>query len=116
MKKRTKIISTIGPASCSSSMINKMIVGGTDVFRINLSHSTIADAKKILNILKNESIKAKRPVASLLDLQGQKIRIGSFSKKKNIHLKSSTKFTLNGSLPLDKGTSKEVGISNKSLA
>ena len=36
--------------------------------------------------------------------------------KKNIHLKSSTKFTLNGSLPLDKGTSKEVGISYKSLA
>ena len=116
MKKRTKIISTIGPASCSSSMINKMIVGGTDVFRINLSHSTIADAKKILNILKNESIKAKRPVASLLDLQGQKIRIGSFTNKKDIHLKSSTKFTLNGSLPLDKGTSKEVGISYKSLA
>ena len=116
MKKRTKIISTIGPASCSSSMINKMIVGGTDVFRINLSHSTIADAKKILNILKNESIKAKRPVASLLDLQGQKIRIGSFANKKDIHLKSSTKFTLNGSLPLDKGTSKEVGISYKSLA
>ena len=83
MKKRTKIIATIGPASCSSSMINKMIVGGTDVFRINLSHATIDDAKKILNILKNESIKAKRPVASLLDLQGQKIRIGSFANKKN---------------------------------
>ena len=82
MKKRTKIIATIGPASCSPSMINKMIVGGTDVFRINLSHSTIDDAKKILSILKDESIKAKRPVASLLDLQGQKIRIGSFSKKK----------------------------------
>ena len=116
MKKRTKIIATIGPASCSSSMINKMIVGGTDVFRINLSHSTIDDAKKILSILKEESIKAKRPVASLLDLQGQKIRIGSFLNKKNIHLKTSTKFTLNGSLPLDKGTSKEVGISYKSLA
>ena len=116
MKKRTKIIATIGPASCSPSMINKMIVGGTDVFRINLSHSTVDDAKKILSILKDESIKAKRPVASFLDLQGQKIRIGSFSKKKNIHLKSSTKFTLNGSLPLDKGTSKEVGISCKSLA
>ena len=116
MKKRTKIIATIGPASCSPSMINRMIIGGTDVFRINLSHSTIDDAKKILSILKDESIKAKRPVASLLDLQGQKIRIGSFSNKKNIHLKSSTKFTLNGSLSLDKGTSKEVGISYKLLA
>ena len=51
MKKRTKIIATIGPASCSPSMINRMIVGGTDVFRINLSHSTIDDAKKILSIL-----------------------------------------------------------------
>ena len=53
MKKRTKIIATIGPASCSPSMINRMIVGGTDVFRINLSHSTIDDAKKILSILKD---------------------------------------------------------------
>lgn len=116
MKKRTKIIATIGPASCKPSIINKMIKGGTDVFRINLSHSTINEAKKILSILKEESIKAKRPVASLLDLQGQKIRIGSFSNKNSVHLKTSTKFILNGSLPLNRGTLKEIGISYKSLA
>ena len=59
MKKRTKIIATIGPASCSPSMINRMIIGGTDVFRINLSHTKINNFETVntsspsfLNIMK----------------------------------------------------------------
>ena len=57
MKKRTKIIATIGPASCSPSMINRMIVGGTDVFRINLSHASVDQIAKVISILKSASNK-----------------------------------------------------------
>ena len=48
---------------------------GADVFRINLSHSTIDDAKKIIKLVRNQEKKIGRPVAIMLDLQGQKVRI-----------------------------------------
>jgi pyruvate kinase len=46
MKKRTKIIASLGPASSSGAKLEKMLHAGTDVFRINLSHTKIEDAKK----------------------------------------------------------------------
>ena len=46
MKKRTKIIATLGPASTSPSKIEGMLNAGADVFRINLSHASIDDAKR----------------------------------------------------------------------
>ena len=81
MRKRTKIIATLGPASSSPKSISNLIKEGTDVFRINLSHANVNEIEKIINILKNASLKLKRPVATLIELQGQKIRIKGFSDK-----------------------------------
>ena len=78
MRKRTKIIATIGPSTSSSRIISTLIKEGTDVFRINLSHTTIEDTSNLINLLKQTSKKLKRPVATMVDLQGQKIRIMSF--------------------------------------
>ena len=67
MRKRTKIIATLGPASSSAKTINNLIKEGTDVFRINLSHTSIEQTKKILALLKKSSSNLKRPVATLID-------------------------------------------------
>jgi pyruvate kinase len=48
MRKRTKIICTLGPASSSAKVISNLIKEGTDVFRINLSHSSIEQTAKII--------------------------------------------------------------------
>jgi len=115
MRKRTKIIASIGPSSSSASKLNKMIQEGTDVFRINLSHSNILQAKKIVEQLKVESDKLNRPVATMIDLQGQKIRIKDFGKKTHVQLKNKDQFILDSSLPEGKGTNKVVGITYKEL-
>ena len=115
MRKRTKIICTLGPASSSAKIISNLIKEGTDVFRINLSHSSVEQTAKIINVIKSASLKQGRPVATLVDLQGQKIRIGTFGTKKHILLKTNSEFILDATLSIDKGTSKSVGLTLKSL-
>ena len=51
MRKRTKIITTLGPASSSPKIIKNLIEEGTDVFRINLSHSNIEEIRKNPNLV-----------------------------------------------------------------
>ena len=115
MRKRTKIIATLGPASSSPKSISNLIKEGTDVFRINLSHANVNEVEKIINILKNASLKLKRPVATLIDLQGQKIRIKGFSDKEYILLKTKSEFILDAVLADNKGTDKSVGLTYKDL-
>jgi len=115
MRKRTKIIATLGPASSSPKSISNLIKEGTDVFRINLSHANVNEIEKIINILKNASLKLKRPVATLIDLQGQKIRIKGFADKEYILLKTKSEFILDAVLADNKGTDKSVGLTYKDL-
>ena len=113
MRKRTKIIATLGPSTTSSKMLTELIAAGTDVFRLNLSHAKIEDAKEIINKLKSSSLKLKRPVATLIDLQGQKIRVRGFAKKDFVNLKNDQKFVLDGSLKDEEGDDFSVGVTHK---
>jgi len=113
MRKRTKIIATLGPSTTSSKMLTELIAAGTDVFRLNLSHAKIEDAKEIINKLKSSSLKLKRPVATLIDLQGQKIRVRGFAKKGFVNLKNDQKFVLDGSLKDEEGDDFSVGVTHK---
>ena len=115
MRKRTKIIATLGPASSSPKIISELIKEGTDVFRINLSHANVSEVENVLTILKAASLKLKRPVATLIDLQGQKIRIKGFGKKEYISLKANNEFILDTTLGDNKGTEKSVGLTYKDL-
>ena len=74
MKKRTKIIASLGPSSSTGTKLEKMMHAGTDVFRINLSHTKIEDAKTLIDLVRSKEKKIGRPVAVMIDLQGQKIR------------------------------------------
>ena len=114
MKKRTKIIASLGPSSSTGTKLEKMMLAGADVFRINLSHTDIEDAKALIDLVRSKEKKIGRPVAVMIDLQGQKIRIKGFSKKTHIILKTGDNFIINRDLN-ENGTQKQVGVTYKDL-
>lgn len=75
---KVKIVCTIGPASASTEVLEKLIASGMDMARLNFSHGTYVSHRKVVNLLRHLSKKMKRPVAVLADLQGPKMRVGTF--------------------------------------
>lgn len=74
--KHTKIIATIGPASNSAEMIEKLILAGVDVFRMNFSHGDHDSHRKVYKTIRQVSERMSRHIGILQDLQGPKIRVG----------------------------------------
>lgn len=76
MFRRTKIVATLGPATCSPEKIHALIDAGVDVFRLNFSHGDPADKALWIRRIREYSIAKNWPVGILGDLQGPKIRVG----------------------------------------
>jgi pyruvate kinase len=76
----TKIVATLGPASSTPEMIRALFEAGVDVFRLNFSHGTHADHAKRLTAIREMEAEVGRPVAIMADLQGPKLRIGTFAE------------------------------------
>lgn len=74
--RKTKIVATLGPASSSAEMIDKLIVTGVAVFRLNFSHGKNEDKARTIAIIRKASLRREKPIAILADLQGPKIRTG----------------------------------------
>ena len=74
--KLTKIIATLGPASSSKEMIEKLIDAGADVFRLNFSHGLHESHQATYQNIREVALKKNRYIAILQDLSGPKIRIG----------------------------------------
>ena len=74
--KKTKIVATLGPASSSEEVIEKMMLAGVNVFRINFSHADHEDVAERIRIIRRLSEKHKTYTAILADLQGPKLRVG----------------------------------------
>jgi pyruvate kinase len=77
-RRRTKIIATLGPASSSFEMIERLHRAGADVFRLNFSHGTHADHAERITIIRAVEEKVGRPIGILADVQGPKLRVGRF--------------------------------------
>ena len=90
---KTKIVCTIGPASQSSEMMEKMIRAGMNVARLNFSHGDFESHKKVIDNLRKASKAAGMRVAIMADLSGPKMRIGTFEQEP-IELKAGDDFTL----------------------
>lgn len=75
--KRTKILATLGPATNSSEMIEKLIEAGVNGIRLNFSHGTYEEREEQIPWIREASRKIGKPVAILQDLQGPKIRLGA---------------------------------------
>lgn len=75
-RRRTKIVATLGPASSAPEMIERLLIAGVDLFRLNFSHGTLDDKSSLINAIRAASAKLGREVGILADLQGPKIRTG----------------------------------------
>ena len=75
MNKLTKIVATIGPASDSPEMIEKLIRAGVDIFRFNFKHNTVEWHNERISRVNRVAKKLGRPIGTLIDLQGPEIRI-----------------------------------------
>lgn len=75
MEKLTKIIATIGPASESEEMIEKLILAGVNIFRFNFKHNTVEWHSERIERVKQVVQKMGVPVGTLIDLQGPELRI-----------------------------------------
>jgi pyruvate kinase len=76
IQKRTKIVATIGPATASKEMLEKIIEAGVNVCRINFSHGAYEDHQQVINNVRRINIEKGIHTAILADLQGPKLRIG----------------------------------------
>jgi len=74
----TKIVATLGPATDSVEVLKKLFDSGVDVFRLNASHGTHEDIARRVGSVRELAKDAGRHVSILLDLQGPKIRLGTF--------------------------------------
>jgi len=79
--RNVKIVATLGPASSSLEMLEKLFLAGVDVFRINMSHTAHDLLRELHGNIRAVEAKLKRPIGILADLQGPKIRIGTFAEK-----------------------------------
>jgi len=113
--RRTKIIATVGPASMQPGMLEKLLLAGVDLFRINYSHQTHADHARSVKAIREVSAKLGQEVGIIADLQGPKIRIERF-RAGSIHLKEGAAFTLDGALAAGAGDKNRVGVSYQRLA
>lgn len=77
--RNTKIIATLGPASSTADRIRALFEGGADVFRLNGSHGTHEDHAARIALIRALEKEVCHPIAVLFDLQGPKIRLGTFA-------------------------------------
>ena len=109
IQRRTKIVATLGPASSSPEVLEKMIIAGLDVARLNFSHGSPDEHRARAELVREIAARHGRFVALLGDLQGPKIRIAKFTDKR-IELKEGDQFRFSVTHPRDAGTQEVVGI------
>ncbi len=90
--KRTKLIATMGPACSDPEVLEKLILTGVDVCRLNMSHGTFEDHKYFIKLIREINKKHNIFTSLLLDLQGPKIRVGRISE--NVKIEKGQKIIL----------------------
>ena len=105
--RNAKIIATLGPASSSPEMIQKLFMAGADVFRLNFSHGSHEDHRRRVEIIRTLETLTGRPVGIVLDLQGPKLRVGEFDGG-SIVLKAGQQFRLD--LQSEQGNSERAPL------
>ena len=91
--RNVKIVATLGPASNDYEMIRALFEAGADVFRLNMSHGTHDDIRARHAIIRQVESDTGRPIAILADLQGPKLRVGTFAAE-SYDLADGDKFRL----------------------
>jgi pyruvate kinase len=92
-QRRTKIVATLGPASSNPTMIDRLFEAGADVFRINMSHTPQERMRELVAAIRAVERERGRPIGILADLQGPKLRIGTFATE-SVMLEGGATFEL----------------------
>ncbi len=114
MRRRTKIVATLGPATDRPETLLKMIDAGLDVARLNFSHGDADDHRGRAKALREAARQSGREVGLMGDLQGPKIRVRRF-KDRSVELKDGESFYLDSTLGLGGGTIEGVGVALDTL-
>ena len=77
--RRVKIVATLGPASNDRATIERLFDAGADVFRVNMSHATHDGMRETIRTIRATSEARGREIGVLVDLQGPKLRVGTFA-------------------------------------
>ena len=112
--RRTKIITTLGPASDNPTVFTEMLQAGVDLVRLNFSHGSAADHQQRAQMVRECAAKLGKEIGIMADLQGPKIRIARFKNKK-VNLKVGAEFILDADLVGEVGDETTVGLDYKNL-
>jgi len=111
--RKTKIVATVGPASRSEEKLRALLEAGVDVFRLNMSHGDQAGHQQVIDLIRQIALEQSLSTAILADLQGPKIRLGTFRGGEPVQLHANQRFVLT---TLDvEGTAETASISYKAL-
>ncbi len=110
--RKVKVLATLGPSSGSPEMIAKMHAAGVDAFRMNMSHGEHAAHAANVKSIRALEKESGRPIAILADLQGPKLRIGSFAKGP-VQLETGGSFRLDSKK--EKGDASRVYLPHKEI-
>lgn len=108
----TKIVATLGPASSDPATIERMILAGVNVVRVNFSHGSADGHTALVGVVRDVASRLGRDIGVLADLQGPKIRIGKFAGGK-INLVEGDQFTFD--ITCEMGDQSRVGLDYKAL-
>ena len=112
MIRATKIVATLGPASASPEILDRMLAAGTNVVRVNFSHGSAAEHTATVKMVREIAHRLGRDIGVLADLQGPKIRIGKFAQGK-IDLAVGDRFIFD--IECELGDQQRVGLDYKEL-
>jgi pyruvate kinase len=112
LKRSTKIVATLGPASNDRETLMRMVAAGVDVVRMNFSHGAREEHLARAELVRDVARTLERTVGIMCDLQGPKIRVGKFESGK-ITLEKGDVFVLDAECAM--GDQKQVGLDYKEL-
>jgi len=114
LQRRTKIVTTLGPATNNKEALFKLFKAGANVVRMNFSHGSTEEHLHLAQLVRQVSNELGLHIAILGDLQGPKIRIARFQNK-TVDLKVGAQFILDSDLDTNAGDETQVGIDYKEL-
>src|SRR5581483_11312738 len=92
-QRAVKVVATLGPASAGRDRLRALFDAGVDVFRLNFSHGTHDEKRRVFADIRQVEADTGRPIGILADLQGPKLRLGNFAAGK-IAVAAGTPFRL----------------------
>ncbi|MEO5958871.1 MAG: pyruvate kinase, partial [Opitutaceae bacterium] len=105
--RRTKIIATLGPATESDEMLERLMRGGVDVIRLNMAHATHDWTRLVIRRIRAASQRVEREVAIMMDIKGPEIRTGDLSVPIELKAGEIFDFTVKPGTSAERGGSAE---------